>query len=290
MANLKNITELPVAESADGLNLIVNDNGAAKQIAADSVCKVKSVNGTQPDENGNVQIDTASSWNDLKDKPFYSDTDIKIAVEQQIAEFVQGDEVYQYPITLPSDIYDSKEVDILWDGVTYRIDGAELKGHDYDSPNIDGSGNSIFYIRENRGQVYIQTFDESSTHEIGITYINETVHKIDTKYLPGYAINLDSLPFANNWYSEGTETTSMSKEQWKEMVALAKDNNKMVCGNEPGIYSMFDDGEVVMTRTDVYIAKGKINVGDYEKRLTYDEEQQLCTCTYSGENLHVTGE
>jgi hypothetical protein len=34
MANLKNITELPVAESADSLNLIVNDNGVAKQIAA----------------------------------------------------------------------------------------------------------------------------------------------------------------------------------------------------------------------------------------------------------------
>lgn len=37
MANLKNITELPAAESADGLNLIVNDNGVAKQIAASEV-------------------------------------------------------------------------------------------------------------------------------------------------------------------------------------------------------------------------------------------------------------
>lgn len=37
MANLKNITDLPVAESAEGLNLIVNDNGAAKQIAAGAI-------------------------------------------------------------------------------------------------------------------------------------------------------------------------------------------------------------------------------------------------------------
>lgn len=37
MANLKNIAELPVAESADGLNLIVHDNGVAKQIAASAV-------------------------------------------------------------------------------------------------------------------------------------------------------------------------------------------------------------------------------------------------------------
>lgn len=37
MANLKNITDLPVAESAEGLNLIVNDNGSAKQIALEAV-------------------------------------------------------------------------------------------------------------------------------------------------------------------------------------------------------------------------------------------------------------
>lgn len=58
MANLKNITDLPIAESAEGVNLIVNDNGAAKQIAANSVVgKVKTINGVEPDENGNVEID-----------------------------------------------------------------------------------------------------------------------------------------------------------------------------------------------------------------------------------------
>lgn len=34
MTNLKNITDLPMAESAKGVNLIVNDNGVAKQIKA----------------------------------------------------------------------------------------------------------------------------------------------------------------------------------------------------------------------------------------------------------------
>ncbi len=37
MANLKHINDLPVAESADGLNLIVNDNGCAKQIPVSEV-------------------------------------------------------------------------------------------------------------------------------------------------------------------------------------------------------------------------------------------------------------
>jgi hypothetical protein len=37
MNNLKSVTNLPFAESAEGLNLIVNDSGAAKQIAASAV-------------------------------------------------------------------------------------------------------------------------------------------------------------------------------------------------------------------------------------------------------------
>ena len=37
MTNLKSITELPVAESAEGLSLIVNDHGSAKQIPASEV-------------------------------------------------------------------------------------------------------------------------------------------------------------------------------------------------------------------------------------------------------------
>lgn len=48
MANFKNITDLPVAESAEGLNLIVNDNGSAKQIAADKI-GVGGSGGGEPD-------------------------------------------------------------------------------------------------------------------------------------------------------------------------------------------------------------------------------------------------
>ena len=64
MANLKNITELPMAESADGLNLIVNDNGAAKQIAASAV-------GVQADWNQNDP--TAADY--VKNRPFYEAQD-----------------------------------------------------------------------------------------------------------------------------------------------------------------------------------------------------------------------
>lgn len=54
MANLKSITELPVAESAEGLNLIVNDNGSAKQIAASAVGA--QADWTETDENSTAFI------------------------------------------------------------------------------------------------------------------------------------------------------------------------------------------------------------------------------------------
>ena len=64
MANLKNITELPMAESADGLNLIVNDNGAAKQMPASAV-------SVQADWDQNDP--TKSDY--VKNRPFYEAED-----------------------------------------------------------------------------------------------------------------------------------------------------------------------------------------------------------------------
>ena len=70
MANLKNITDLPVAESAEGLNLIVNDNGSAKQIAASAV-------GAQAD----WAVTDESSPAFIKNKPVEEwDLDIDIVI------------------------------------------------------------------------------------------------------------------------------------------------------------------------------------------------------------------
>lgn len=62
MSKLKDITELPLAESAEGVKLIVNDNGAAKQIAANVV-------GAQADWN----IEDASNPAYIKNRPIIPD-------------------------------------------------------------------------------------------------------------------------------------------------------------------------------------------------------------------------
>ena len=84
MANLKNITELPVAESAEGLNLIVNDNGAAKQIAASAV-------GAQADW---AEIDENSPAF-VKNKPVEEwDLDIKVESTWNAEDGAPNDPVF----------------------------------------------------------------------------------------------------------------------------------------------------------------------------------------------------
>lgn len=78
MINLKDITKLPVAESAEGLNLIVNDNGSAKQIAASAV-------GAQAD----FAVTDENSPAYIKNKPKIAQADWE-AQEATSASFIKN--------------------------------------------------------------------------------------------------------------------------------------------------------------------------------------------------------
>lgn len=68
MANLKNITDLPVAESAEGLNLIVNDNGSAKQITLEAV-KTQQDYDLVFEYNEDITLSLSLSVDSLKEVP-----------------------------------------------------------------------------------------------------------------------------------------------------------------------------------------------------------------------------
>ena len=100
---IKKISELDhLEELTSSSNVIIEENGEAKRFSAASLGKVKTVNGVEPDENGNIEVEIAEinypvtsvngmtgdvvieiadsgsgggsgfsgSWNDLTDKPF----------------------------------------------------------------------------------------------------------------------------------------------------------------------------------------------------------------------------
>lgn len=181
MANLKNITDVPVAESAEGLNLIVNDNGVAKQIPASAVGKVKTINGVGPDASGNVQIDTASSWNDLKDKPFYVKEEVileKQIVDGFIDEFDLGSAYEDLP-PISTLVLGEKYV-VFWDGQKYELTAS---GDNF-NVRLDFGSNIFepFRLVSSENNLRVATSDINTSHEIAI--YRETVHKLDAKYLP----------------------------------------------------------------------------------------------------------
>ena len=113
MVNFKNITELPIIEKADGTNLIVNDNGRAKQIPASAV-------GTQADFNVTDENDPAF----IKNKPAvvqsdWTETDetspafIKNKPEEKPAREL----MYEWNFSFDDDVYTATEdvdEDISW--------------------------------------------------------------------------------------------------------------------------------------------------------------------------------
>lgn len=156
MANLKNITDLPVVESAEGLNLIVNDNGSAKQISADLV-------------------GGAASWNDLTDKPFYEEGNvIDICVDEEFTL------MYEEP---SGNVFDPKTKYALTDGsvCNFIINGVTYT----DIVIADGTYLGEYIVRLYNGKlssIYAPVGTTSLTVSLAVK--NTTVKQIDEKFIP----------------------------------------------------------------------------------------------------------
>lgn len=135
MANLKNINDLPVAESAEGLNLIANDNGAAKQIPAEFIGKVKTVNGVEPDANGNIEIKTVAKLSEMENDLFYHKSNCIITLTE--ADFTEmmlaGANCMAYKGTLPENFTEDMEFGLVCEYenecYTHNISGFIKEGY-----------------------------------------------------------------------------------------------------------------------------------------------------------------
>lgn len=117
MASLKNITELPMAESAEGLNLIVNDNGAAKQIAASAV-------GAQADFN----VTDESSPAYIKNKPVQVQSDWAETDENSPA-FIKNKPVEEYDLDITCNlVYNAEEGYYDFDASEYIVNSGTFEG------------------------------------------------------------------------------------------------------------------------------------------------------------------
>lgn len=198
------------------------------------------------------------SWNDLKDKPFYSEVKEEVILEQQSFTFYddadEGEYMFKlpHPLNFPSGA--SKAV-VFFDGQEYSatvID--ESNGWYY----IVGEDLPFFITSSEEGGWTIIKADQG-THEIGITYTNETVHKLDGKYVKGmgYTETSKEVIFPETEFSF---EHSISTQSERRMVA---GDFKLVVGNK---YEVFFDGvKYECIAHSVYDDMGSVCLGTYNE-------------------------
>ncbi len=156
--------------------IIVHDGGGTCEGA------VLSVNGITPDENGNVEIDTATSWNDLEDKPFGEELVTGEIVSNLTAEDYNSG---NFP---PCNFVVGSEYDVIWNGEHY----SGLICY-FDEPyNVISGEGCPFYIDDNGGDsLYVESTNGEEDFTLTIIGENRIIPKIDEKYIPDTIARID---------------------------------------------------------------------------------------------------
>ena len=198
---IKKISELEhLEELTSSSNVIIEENGEAKRFSAASLGKVKTVNGVEPDENGNIEVEAGSvggvsSWNDLTDKPFG---------EESIA------------------------LDIQWDGeISDRVyvEQAPLYYVHVDDSVLPAEafiGMSLSYIEN--GESLVITLDSSKMfyqNDVLIIYQNAVVIPYDN-----YGMNGFVLPKAGIYFAKRTDADFYTTSLKGESTVIKKLDNK----------------------------------------------------------------
>lgn len=202
MANLKSITELPVVESAENLNLIVNDNGAAKQIPASAV-------GAQADWNQNDE--TAADY--VKNRPFYEDVTVieesilplqAVALESGRSDLFASSGVLANAVTFDKTYFaEGDTYNVYYNGMLYEC-VSKLSSYGYFLGNhsflaqtqlLDGEPFCVMWGGANA----VYALDSSCEIKVVKVTKSETVHKIDPKYLPNVSRGVHVINPTVSW-------------------------------------------------------------------------------------------
>lgn len=223
---IKKISELEqLTDLSSSSNVIIEENGKAKRFSAQNIGKVKTVNGIEPDENGNIAI-TGSvvaggvqpDWNQtdvnsadfIKNKPFYDAGDpIEISVfnkDNIVFEAEENDDgnimyiynMYDDGIRMEFDLDTTYTVKI--DGIAYTTESKNLMGE----INFIGNPNILSSTVPDTGEPfviydgYIVLSLSGETHSVSITKTITAIEKEIAPYSSYTFSNLDMYPVLLN--------------------------------------------------------------------------------------------
>ena len=200
----KKIVDVEQVETLNGAaTVFINDNGAMKQVAADKFGAVKTVNGVEPDENGNIEVEVSEipepvqpDWNQndptsadyVKGRTHWAETATTTLVNNATVETTDG-EPTNNPFVI-DEIIEGQTYVVTWNGTTH-----ECVAYIAEGPNSPSLGNATladipsggngepFFITVYEGAVMV--FAAAGTHTVSIVADIETIHTIDPKFIPG---------------------------------------------------------------------------------------------------------
>ena len=240
MAELKNyefkdMATIDVAEAvSESAHVLIEDGGVIKRMSKSAVGKVKTVNGTEPDENGNIEVETASSssWNDLTDKPFYSEVkDVFYLEETTVSGFDNPSGDYwtvwmlDEPLKLSNQIKVGEKYIVTWDGVDYEAtlfedEAGSYLGINYYGYGYDDSFPFGFWINQWDGTIKcVLSITDEESHAFSIRKVEEVTKKLDSKY----HTTVFYMPYGDDYiYKDKACTTPPS---WTELVDATENGN-----------------------------------------------------------------
>jgi hypothetical protein len=188
-----------VEDVASTANVLIEDNGDIKRVSANQIGKVKTINGVEADENGNINIETEQVQADLtqndenaldyvKGRTHWSEIVEEIVVDNLAV--AMGEDGY-YKLSTDFKLEIDKKYTVIWDGVEYIC---VAKNTDYGytfignnaldsyASSMFGDTGEPFDIMSALYGVFVYAAD-SNSHTLTIKAHNEIIHKIDEKYL-----------------------------------------------------------------------------------------------------------
>lgn len=196
----RNYTNLELIEQMpDGANILAETEEGLKRVPANTVGKVKTVNGNEPDKNGNIEVPIpqgfSGSWNDLTDKPFYSEVkEVYYLEETTISGFDKPSGDYwtvwmlDEPLKLSNQIKVGEKYIVTWDGVDYEAtlfedEAGSYLGINYYGYGYDDSFPFGFWINQWDSTIKcVLSITDEESHTFSIRKVEKVVKKLDPKY------------------------------------------------------------------------------------------------------------
>ena len=195
-------SELEIVQEIQKDNyLIIETKEGLKRISTDKVGKVKTVNETEPDENGNIEVPIpqgfSGSWNDLKDKPFYEESKEVVALPETAVTcdyFNNSSKKFTHffdtEIELNTELHVGEECVVVYDGKEYTAkvkdseDGRYIVNNPYD--NYVGESVDLpfglYFGFGNINKLSGVVCNDNLEHTFEIKSTKKIIHKIERKY------------------------------------------------------------------------------------------------------------